>query len=72
MAGRRTLVTKATPRHIKFSDTKGYELIVKITEGPAHMLDRRVVVQLTGEQLDAIADWEPTGEFSRLDLENQK
>ena len=62
---------KATPRFIRLTEKRGYELIVRITDGPAAFIDRSVSVSLTLEQLNAIESWDPTENY-RLDLNPTK
>lgn len=72
MAGRNSIPVYAAPIALKFTEKEGYLLIVKVTEGPSNLLDRKVSVRLTNQQLDAIGDWNPgEGECGfRLDLES--
>ena len=69
MAGRRTHNTIAKPETIRFNDDRGYELIIKITEGPNHLLDRRVRVKFNCQQLNAISEWDSSS-LSFLNLES--
>jgi hypothetical protein len=72
MSGRRTMVIKAPVHALKLTEENGYQFMAKIKEGPENLVDRLVVVPITADQLNAIADWQPEGNFGRLDLENIK
>lgn len=62
-------IVKAVPRRIRYSEKDGYLLVVKITEGPQHLIDRIIQVQITADQLNAIADWD-ANEVSVCELES--
>lgn len=68
MSGRRTLITKAKPVSIRFSEKDGYKLLVKINEGRQDLVDKTVTVILTADQLNAIADWDANKDI-RLELD---
>lgn len=72
MAGRQVVPIKAVPSFIRFTEKNGYELVVAITSGPQNMLDRRVTIKLTHEQMVKLEEWEPKlaadVTISRVDL----
>ncbi len=51
-------------------EREGYVMTLKIVEGPQNLLDRRVKVKFTSEQLNKIGEWNPNEDFSVLILEN--
>jgi hypothetical protein len=59
---------KAFPLSIKLKKD-GYELLVKVNEGPNHILDRLVRVIMTGAQLNTIDNWDPKQEGDSLYLD---
>jgi hypothetical protein len=69
MNGRQQI--EATALSISFSEQHGYRLTVRVTSGPQSMLDRRIIVQLTSGQLDAINDWDPN-QTPRCDLTDKE
>lgn len=63
---------RALPTRLRFSEEKGYQLRVKIVDGPQHILDKVVWVSFTGDQLNDIAEWVPSeGTSMILDLEKK-
>jgi hypothetical protein len=70
MLGRRNSVVKAKPIRISVHPDRGYELTVRISEGPTIILDRVVKIPMSSAQLDAIADWDPKQPFEVLELES--
>lgn len=71
MSGRREQKVIALPLWIKFSERDGYRLVCKISEGPNALLDRRISIALTAEQLNKINEWEVTNDCMVLDLERK-
>jgi len=58
----------AIPSSLRFSEERGYELIVKVSDGPQQFVGRHVSVKLDGAMLDKIAEWEPKEGSNRLEL----
>ncbi|MDE2095759.1 MAG: hypothetical protein KGL39_00760 [Patescibacteria group bacterium] len=62
--------TRAKAIRLLFHPDRGYELLIQIVEGPTTILDRRIHVSLSANQLDAIDGWTPPdNESHSLELE---